>query len=163
MTETSSRPLETQYFTAEELALLTGIEPGSQIVQVTYYQWINRTEAEAEFAFIDKIELRFADGKTLLLAINEADTGMVVLSDYDFEAEKRHVAEEFDGKITLTKRNAEQEEVWAEVLSQPLFGLVLDKQEDVYLNRAILLHYETEKRIVFMTAENGLTVDFYED
>jgi len=154
---------QNQYFTAEELALLTDIEPGSQIVQVTYYQWINRTKAAAEFAFIDKIELQFAEGKTLLLAINEADTGMTVLSDYDFKAEKRRITEEFDGKITLTKRNAGQETVWTEVLSQPLFGIVLDKQEGVYLNWAILLHYETEKRIVFMTAENGLTVDFYED
>ncbi len=102
---------QNQYFTAEELALLTDIEPGSQIVQVTYYQWINRTKAAAEFAFIDKIELQFAEGKTLLLAINEADTGMTVLSDYDFKAEKRRITEEFDGKITLTKRNAGQETV----------------------------------------------------
>lgn len=152
----------TSHFSKEALLHLA-VGKGQNVTEIIHYEWLNQVNPKAAYTFVDKIEFRFKTGKTLILAINEEDSGIEIMSKYDFEAEKSAVSNEFDGKISLTKHTAHLSMIWVAAVKSVLMDIETEASDEGQSNTHLFFNFGEEKRVIFHHPERGLVTEIYED
>ena len=150
------------HFTDHQLALLTSAE-GKTLKKVVIYFWINRLNPDAQVDLIDNVELVFTDDTALVVTCNEDSTGINVLNDFSFEDEKAALKEEFGDKIKVIPIDASATKMWTDVIGQTIEAMELSKEDEQFLNDALIINFGTEKRSIGISANDGLIIDYWED
>ncbi len=150
------------HFTDHQLKLLTSAE-GKTLKKVVIYFWVNRFNPDAQVDLIDNVELVFTDETSLVITCNEESTGIDVIEDFSFEEEKAALKQEFDNKIKMIPIDASTTKMWIDVIGQTIEAFELSKEDDQFLNDALIISFGMEKRSVGMSPSDGLIIDYWED
>jgi hypothetical protein len=152
---------EKSYFDADSLKKLIAAE-GKEVKAIVCYLWQNSINANDVVELIDNFEIRFTDGYKLTLGSNPDNTGLEAV-DFDYEAEKKAIEEEFNGKIKMYGVNASATKMWKDVIGLKLHSIKLTKEENNYLSDSVMLDFGEERRTIAISPLDGLIIDFYED
>lgn len=151
-----------KYFSFEHLQLLNALE-GKILSDVIYFVWINRIQQQSPLIFIDKLQLKFEDKSFITLSAGEESDGLRIIENFDPAQEALRLDEQFSGKILLKPHNAKKDRFWEEVTGRPIWYVQLSKENDQYLSDAIVLDFGKEKRLIAVSPEEGIIIDFYEE
>jgi hypothetical protein len=152
---------EKGYFDADSLKKLIAAE-GKEVKAIICYLWQNSINKNDVVELIDNFEILFTDGYKLTLGSNRENNGLEAV-DFDYEAEKKAVEEEFEGKIKLYGVNASNTKMWKDVIGSKLLSVKLTKEENNYLSDSVMLDFGAERRTVSISPLDGLIIDFYEE
>lgn len=150
------------YFTDLQLKLLTSIE-GKTLKKIVCYFWVNRLNPNESIELIDNIELFFNDDTSVVITCNEDGNGLEILNDFNYEEEKNQLKQEFGDKIKIIPIDASTTKMWSEVIGETLESVQLSREEDKYLNDAIILDFGIEKRTINLSPTDGLIIDYWEE
>jgi hypothetical protein len=151
-----------EYFSYNHLKQLKATE-GRVLKNVLYHNWINKTNANDRFEFLDKLELQF-DGHTIVITVPETDeAGLMLADDFDGEKYKLQLLHEFGGKIDLVTENMNSNVLWQQAVNKPLHVLgVVHEGDNVYSNANILLDFGDEK-LEIRPGIDGVIVEPYDE
>jgi hypothetical protein len=158
----SDEYIQKKYFTFQELTRLNGLE-GKHISEVNYYVWVNRIDQAAPYVFIDKLEIIFSDANKIILTAGEESNALYVLHDFDAAEEILMLEHRFSGQITLKKFGASKDKFWKDVLNLRIQTVQLSKDGDQYLSDAVVLDFGEEKRLIGLSPEEGIIIDYFEE
>lgn len=150
------------YFTDLQLKLLTTIE-GKTLKKIVCYFWVNRLNPNESIELIDNIELFFNDDTSVVITCNEDGNGLEILNDFNYEEEKNQLKQEFGDKIKIIPIDASATKMWSDVIGENLESVQLSREEDKYLNDAIILDFGIEKRTINLSPTDGLIIDYWEE
>ncbi len=150
------------HFNDHQLKTLTSVE-GKTLAKVLIYFWVNRLNPDAQIDLIDNVELVFTDESTLVVTCNDESTGINVLSDFNYSEEKQALKTEFGDKIKIIQINASATTMWTDVIGKTIHAFELTKEDTQFLNDALIIDFETEKRCIGISAADGLIIDYWED
>ncbi|MES2761645.1 MAG: hypothetical protein V4677_05540 [Bacteroidota bacterium] len=150
------------HFTDHQLKLLTAAE-GKTLKKVVVYFWVNRFNPDAHVDLIDNVELVFTDGTSLVITSNEEGTGIDTLADFNFEEEKAQLKQEFGDKIKMIPIDASTTKMWVDVIGQTIEAFQLSKEDEQFLNDALIIDFGLEKRSIGISPNDGLIIDYWED
>lgn len=150
------------YFTDLQLKLLTTIE-GKTLKKIVCYFWVNRLNPNESIELIDNIELFFNDDTSVVITCNEDGNGLEIIDDFDFDHEKAQLKQEFGDKIKIIPIDASSTKMWTDVIGETLEAVQLTREEDKYLNDAIILDFGIEKRTINLSPTDGLIIDYWEE
>jgi len=151
-------------FLFNELQHLQAIE-GKTLNTVIYQIWRNRANPAHPFDFIDKIELIFNDGPSVMLGVSEEALGITVNQQGDdTEKRKNDLLKEFQGRITMHVVPMNNTELWSPTIQQLIEHVKLEKLSNgTYSNEAVLLEFQNHYFIEIRYHDDGLIAEFYED
>lgn len=141
-----------EYFSYTHLKQLKATE-GHVLKNVVYHNWINKTNSNDRFEFLDKLELQF-DGQpsaplslTIVITVPESDEpGLILADDFDAEKYRLQLLHEFGGKIDIRSDNMNSNVLWENAIGKKLQTLgVVHEGDNVYSNNSILLDFGDEK------------------
>lgn len=150
------------HFSDHQLKLLTTAE-GKTLKKVIIYFWVNRFDPKAQVDLIDNVELLFTDDTSLVITCNEESTGIDILSDFSFEEEKANLKLEFGDKIKIIPIDASTTKMWIDVIGGTIEAFELSKEDEQFLNDALIISFGTEKRSIGISLADGLIIDYWED
>ncbi len=150
------------HFSDHQLQMLTSAE-GKTLKKVMIYFWVNRLNPNAQIDLIDNVELVFTDDSTLVITCNDESTGIDILSNYNFEDEKNHLKQEFGGKIQMIPIDASTTKMWVDVINSTIEAFELSREDEQFLNDALIINFGTEKRSIGISPNDGLIIDYWED
>lgn len=150
------------HFTDHQLKLLTSAE-GKTLKKVLIYFWVNRLNPDAQIDLIDNVELVFTDETSLVITCNDDSTGINVLNDFNFEEEKAALKQEFGDKIKIIPIDASTTKMWTDVVGQTIEAIELSKEDEQFLNDALIISFGIEKRSIGISPADGLIIDYWED
>jgi hypothetical protein len=150
------------HFSDHQLKLLTTAE-GKTLKKVMIYFWVNRLNPNAQIDLIDNVELVFSDDTAMVITCNDESTGINVLEDFNFEEEKATLKAEFGDKIKIIPIDASTTKMWTDVIGQTIESVELSKEDEQFLNDALILNFGTEKRSIGISPNDGLIIDYWED
>ncbi|MCZ8286537.1 MAG: hypothetical protein O9353_13890 [Bacteroidia bacterium] len=150
------------HFSDHQLKLLTTAE-GKTLQKVMIYFWVNRLNPNAQIDLIDNVELVFSDDTAMVITCNDESTGINVLEDFNFEEEKATLKAEFGDKIKIIPIDASTTKMWTDVIGQTIESVELSKEDEQFLNDALILNFGTEKRSIGISPNDGLIIDYWED
>lgn len=150
------------HFSDHQLRLLTSAE-GKTLKKVLIYFWVNRLNPNAQIDLIDNVELVFSDDTTLVITCNDESTGIQVIEDFNFDEEKAALKEEFGDKIKIIPIDASTTKMWTDVIGESIESVELSKEDEQFLNDALILNFGTEKRSIGISPNDGLIIDYWED
>ncbi len=150
------------HFTDHQLKLLTAAE-GKTLKKVIVYFWVNRFNPDAHVDLIDNVELVFTDDSTLVITCDEAAAAINVIDDFNFEAEKVQLKQEFGDKIKMIPIDASTTKMWADVIGQTIEAFELSREDEQFLNDALIINFGSEKRSIGISPNDGLIIDYWED
>lgn len=150
------------HFTDHQLKLLTSVE-GKTLKKVIIYFWVNRFNKEAQIDLIDNVELVFTDDTTFVITCNDESTGISILDDFNFEHEKEALKQEFGDKIKMIPIDASGTSMWKDVIGETIESFQLSKEDEQFLNDALIINFGTEKRSIGISPNDGLIIDYWED
>jgi hypothetical protein len=150
------------HFSDHQLKLLTTAE-GKTLKKVMIYFWVNRLNPNAQIDLIDNVELVFSDDTAMVITCNDESTGINILEDFNFEEEKAALKEEFGVKIKIIPIDASTTKMWTDVIGQTIESVELSKEDEQFLNDALILNFGTEKRSIGISPNDGLIIDYWED
>jgi hypothetical protein len=158
---------KTRNFTFEELKKLSALE-GKKIADVIYHKWINKADPSQAYEFIDKLQIGFSDGSNIVLTAGEESDGLRILEEYNVTKDILMLEEQFEGKITIRSFRANKSEHFKDVMELPISSVQLSKDGDQYLADAIVFEFDKgsgplERRLVALSPEEGIIVDYFED
>lgn len=149
------------FFSADSLKRLIASE-GKFLKGVIVFFWQNSINKNDVVELIDHLQFVFTDGYKLTLGCNDDNSGIEAV-DYDFESEKKALADEFGDKIKLIPINASPTKMWQDVSGLKLESVQLTKEVDNYLSDSVVFNFGAERRIVSISPADGLIIDFYEE
>lgn len=152
---------EKGFFDAHSLKKLVAAE-GKEVKAIVCYLWQNSIDKANVVELIDNFEIIFTDGYKLTLGSNPDNNGLEAI-DFDYEAEKKAMEEEFEGKIKIIGVNASATKMWKDVIGRKLQSVKLTKEENNYLSDSVMLDFGDERRTVSISPLDGLIIDFYEE
>ena len=150
------------HFTDQQLRLLTSAE-GKTLKKVMIYFWVNRFNPDAQIDLIDNVELVFNDETSLVFTCNEESTGIEVLNDFNYEEEKAALKAEFGDKIKMIPIDASTTKMWADVIGETIDAIELSREDEQFLNDALIISFGIEKRSIGISPSDGLIIDYWED
>jgi len=150
------------HFTDHQLKLLTSAE-SKTLKKVIVYFWVNRFNPDAHVDLIDNVELVFTDDSTLVITCDEAAAAINVIDDFNFEAEKVQLKQEFGDKIKMIPIDASTTKMWADVIGQTIEAFELSREDEQFLNDALIINFGSEKRSIGISPNDGLIIDYWED
>lgn len=150
------------HFTDLQLKLLTSAE-GKTLKKVMIYFWVNRFNPDAQIDLIDNVELVFNDETSLVITCNEESTGIEVLNDFNYEEEKAALKAEFGDKIKMIPIDASTTKMWTDVIGETIEAIELSREDEQFLNDALILSFGSEKRSIGISPSDGLIIDYWED
>ena len=150
------------HFTDTQLKLLTSAE-GKTLKKVMIYFWVNRFNPDAQIDLIDNVELVFTDNTNLVITCNEESSGIDVISDFNFEEEKTQLKQEFGDKIKMIPIDASTTKMWTDVIGETIEAFELSREDEQFLNDALIINFGTEKRSIGISPNDGLIIDDWED
>ncbi len=150
------------HFTNHQLKQLTAIQ-GKTLKKVIIYFWVNRFNPDAQVDLIDNIKLLFNDDTHLVITCNADSTGIDVIDDFNFEEEKENLKTEFGDKIKMIPIDASTTKMWTDVIGQTIEAIEFSREDEQFLNDALILNFGTEKRSIGISPADGLIIDYWED
>lgn len=150
------------HFTDQQLRLLTSAE-GKTLKKVMIYFWVNRFNPDAQVDLIDNVELVFNDDTSLVITCNEESTGIDILADFNFEEEKAALKQEFGDKIKMIPIDASTTKMWTDVIGETVDAIELSREDEQFLNDALIISFGIEKRSIGISPSDGLIIDYWED
>ena len=150
------------HFTDHQLKLLTSVE-GKTLKKVVIYFWVNRFNKDAQIDLIDNVELVFTDDTTFVITCNDESTGIFILDDFNFEHEKEALKQEFGDKIKMIPIDASTTSMWKDVIGETIESFQLSKEDEQFLNDALIINFGAEKRSIGISPNDGLIIDYWED
>lgn len=150
------------HFSDHQLRLLSSAE-GKTLQKVIIYFWVNRLNPDAQIDLIDNVELVFSDGSSLVITCNEDSSGIQVLDDFNFEEEKAGLKTEFGDKIRIIPIDASTTKMWTDVIGETIEAVELSREDEQFLDDALILNFGTEKRSIGISPNDGLIIDYWED
>ena len=150
------------HFTDHQLKLFTAAE-GKALKKVIIYFWVNRFNPDAQVDLIDNVELVFTDDTTLVITCNEESTGIDVIKDFNFEEEKAQLKQEFGNKIKMIPIDASTTKMWTDVIGETIEAFELSREDEQFLNDALIISFGLEKRSIGISQNDGLIIDYWED
>ncbi len=150
------------HFTDNQLKLITAAE-GKTLKKVMIYFWVNRFNPNEQVELIDNVELIFTDDTNLVITSNEENAGIDVISDFNFEEEKAGLKQEFGDKIKIIPIDASATKMWTDVIGETIEAFELSREDEQFLNDALIINFGTEKRSIGLSPADGLIIDYWED
>ena len=150
------------HFTDHQLKLLTAAE-GKTLKKVVVYFWVNRFNPDAHIDLIDNVELVFTDDTSLVITSTEDGTGIDTLENFNFEEEKASLKQEFGDKIKMIPIDASTTKMWTDVIGETIEAFELSREDEQFLNDALIINFGTEKRSIGISPNDGLIIDYWED
>jgi len=150
------------HFTDHQLKTLTSAE-GKILKKVIIYFWVNRFNPDAHVDLIDNVELVFNDDTSLVITCNEDSTGIEVMNDFNFAEEKAGLKQEFGDKIKIIPIDASTTKMWTDVIGQTIEAFELSKEDEQFLNDALIISFGIEKRSIGISPSDGLIIDYWEE
>ena len=150
------------HFTDHQLKLITSAE-GKTLKKVIIYFWVNRFNPDAQIDLIDNVELVFTDDSSLVITCNDEGTGIDVIHDFNFEEEKSQLKQEFGDKIKIIPIDASTTKMWTDVVGETIEAFELSKEDEQYLNDALIISFGIEKRSIGISPADGLIIDYWEE
>ena len=150
------------HFTDHQLKLLTSAE-GKTLKKVVVYFWVNRFNPDAHVDLIDNVELVFTDETSLVITSTEDGTGIDTLENFNFEEEKAHLKQEFGDKIKMIPIDASTTKMWTDVIGETIEAFELSREDEQFLNDALIISFGIEKRSIGISPNDGLIIDYWED
>ena len=150
------------HFNDHQLKILTSTE-GKILKKVLIYFWVNRLNPDAQIDLIDNVELVFTDESSIVVTCNEESTGINVLDDFNFEEEKVNLKTEFGDKIKIIPIDASGTKMWIDVIGQTIQAFELSKEDEQFLNDALIISFGMEKRSIGISPADGLIIDYWDD
>lgn len=150
------------HFTDHQLKLLTAAE-GKTLKKVIIYFWVNRFKPDAQIDLIDNVELLFNDDTSLVITCDDESNGISVLNDFNFEEEKANLKLEFGDKIKIIPIDASTTKMWTDVIGETIEDIKLSKEDEQFLNDALVISFGAEKRSIGISPSDGLIIDYWED
>ena len=150
------------HFTDYQLKLLTAAE-GKTLKKVVIYFWVNRFNPDAHVDLIDNVELVFTDETTLVITCDEESAAMSVIDDFNFEEEKAQLKLEFGDKIKMIPIDASTTKMWVDAIGKTIEAFELSREDEQFLNDALIINFGTEKRSIGISPNDGLIIDYWED
>jgi len=150
------------HFTNHQLRLLTSAE-GKTLKKVIIYFWVNRFNKDAQIDLIDNVELVFTDDTTFVITCNDESSGISILDDFNFEHEKEALKQEFGDKIKMIPIDASGTSMWKDVIGETIESFQLSKEDEQFLNDALIINFGAEKRSIGISPNDGLIIDYWED
>ncbi len=156
MSETTS-----VYFTPEALQKMVNVQ-NKIIARIVIFLWQNAVDAGNSVEIIDSLQLRFTDGTDITIGCNELSDGLDIL-DFNYEATKKQLEEEFKGKIKIHALNAGKTKMWEGIEGKTLKAIQLTKENNNYKADSIMLDFGDDGRTVGISPYDGLVIDYYEE
>ena len=150
------------HFTDHQLKLLTAAE-GKTLKKVIVYFWVNRFNPDAHVDLIDNVELVFTDDTSLVITSTEDGTGIDTLENFNFEEEKAQLKQEFGDKIKMIPIDASTTKMWTDVIGETIEAFELSREDEQFLNDALIISFGIEKRSIGISPNDGLIIDYWED
>lgn len=150
------------HFTDTQLKLLTQLE-GKTLSKIICYFWVNKLNPNESIELIDNVELIFNDSTSYVITCNEESSGLNILNDFNFEQEKAQLKQEFGDKIKIIPIDASTTKMWTDVIGETIEAIELSKDNENYLNDAIIVNFGTEKRTIGISPADGLIIDYWEE
>ncbi len=150
------------HFNDHQLKLLTSCE-GKILKKVLIYFWVNRFNPDAQVDLIDNVELVFGDDTSLVITCNDDSTGINLLDDFKFEDEKAALKGEFGDKIKIIPIDASTTKMWVDVIGGTIEAFELSKEDEQFLNDALIISFGLEKRSIGISPADGLIIDYWEE
>ena len=153
---------EQKLFSLEDLKRFSAVE-GKVLKDVVYYVWINRLTTSSPMVFIDKLQFIFDDDTLITLTAGEESDALYFLDDFDFNSEAEVLEQEFKGEIVLKAHHAINDRFWTGLSDKKITSVRLTKRNNEYLADAVVFDIEGELRLVAVSPEEGVLIDFYDD
>ena len=150
---------ENNYFTSQELQLIAKCNTYKKLEFVNYHFWINESNPLKKFSFIDTIALEFEEKKTIFFKINDFDTGISILDDYDFEKEKQTLKNQFQNKITLKKIDVNELPIWQKAINNQFKSIKAEFENRKYLNNSLQIRFKNHDLEINFSPVEGLMVN----
>lgn len=150
------------HFTDTQLKLLTQLE-GKTLSKIICYFWVNKLNPNESIELIDNVEFVFNDSTSYVITCNEESSGLDILNDFNFEQEKAQLKQEFGDKIKIIPIDASTTKMWTDVIGETIEAIELSKDDENYLNDAIIVNFGTEKRTIGISPADGLIIDYWEE
>ena len=150
------------HFTDHQLKLLTSVE-GKTLKKVMIYFWVNRFNPNAQVDLIDNVELVFTDDSAIVITCNEESTGIDIINDFNYEEEKAQLKQEFGDKIKMIPIDASTTTMWTDAVGQTVEAFELSREDEQFLNDALIINFGSEKRSIGISPNDGLIIDYWED
>ncbi|MFN5183460.1 MAG: hypothetical protein ACK5D5_10625 [Bacteroidota bacterium] len=151
-----------KYFSLNELKRLNELE-GKILKNIIYFVWINKTVENNPYVFIDKLKLQTQDDLELTLSASEESDRIFFDDQFDFELQSIKFKNEFEGKIILKEYNANNDKFWKDITGNEIRSVQLSKDGNEYLADALILDFGAEKRLIGVSPEEGLIIDYHEE
>lgn len=150
-----------KYLSHEALARMVAAQ-GKTVSKVVCHLWVNRINANAPLELIDNLELNFTDNTTLTISCNETGEALDAVI-YDFAKAAVALEEEFAGKIKVFAVDASSTKMWEDVIGLTLTAIRVVKEGEYHLAGSVIIDFGNEKRIVSISPNDGLVIDYYEE
>lgn len=149
---------ENNFFSLQELQLISKCNTYKKLEFAQYHFWINESNPEKKFSFIDTIALEFEEKKTIFFKINDFDTGISILEDYDFENEKQLLKNQFQDKITLKKVSVNELPIWQKAINNQFKSIEAELKNRKYLNNSLQIRFKNYNLEINFSPVEGLMV-----
>lgn len=149
---------ENNFFSLQELLIIAKCNTFKKLEFVQYHFWINESNPIIKFSFIDTIALEFEEKKTIFFKINDFDTGISILEDYDFETENQLLKNQFQEKITLKKVSANELPIWQKAINNQFKSIEAELENRKYLNNSLQIRFKNYDLEINFSPVDGLMV-----
>jgi hypothetical protein len=146
------------FFNSQELQLISTYNTYKKLEFVHYHFWINESDPLKKFSFIDTISLEFEAKKTLFFKINDFDTGIALLDEYDFEKEKQLLKNQFQDKIVLKKVSVHELPMWQKAINNQFKSIEAELENGKYLNNSLQIRFKNHDIEINFSPVDGLLV-----
>jgi hypothetical protein len=151
------------YLNPDEIQLLENFNSKKSILSVFYYYWINTSNPNEHYSFIDVMEFVFEDNSSLFFKVNDEDSGIAISSEFEFEKYKASLQTEFLQQIRLQKVEASQLAIWKSALATSFQEITAISEEGHFLSTAFCIAFQNEKTELHFHPVEGLVVTEYEE
>ena len=147
----------------DEIQLLKHFNSKEKIVSVFYYYWINTSNPNEHYSFIDVIELVFSDNTSLYFKLDDDDSGITITNLFEFDNYKTTVETEFQLKIMLKKTDVSGLEIWKSALLNPFLEITAISEKGRFLSSTFWIDFKNKKIELSFHPIEGLVVSEYEE
>jgi hypothetical protein len=151
------------YLNPEEIQVLEHFNAKNKIVSVFYYYWINVSNPDEHYSFIDVIEFVFDDNSALFFKLNDDDSGIGITTEFEFEKYKTSLQTEFLQQIRLQKVEATTLEIWKSTAKFPFKEITAIKERGRFLSSTFWIDFKNQKIELHFHSVEGLVVTEYEE
>lgn len=146
------------FFSLQELLIIAKCNTFKKLEFVQCHFWINESNPIIKFSFIDTIALEFEEKKTIFFKINDFDTGISILEDYDFETENQLLKNQFQDKITLKKVSVNELPIWQKAINNQFKSIEAELENRKYLNNSLQIRFKNYDLEINFSPVDGLMV-----